>query len=50
MLELLKLSTINSQQHLNILENAEVLEKQLSDEEGMADEQEGLYLFVSCDL
>ena len=40
-MELFKLSTIKSQQHLNTLENTETLEEELSDEEGVADEQEG---------
>ena len=47
-MELFKLSTIKSQQHLNTLENTEMLEEEeeeLSDEEGVADEQEGVYLY-----
>ena len=44
-MELFKLSTIKSQRHLNTLENTEMLEEELSDEEGVADEQEGVYLY-----
>ena len=47
-MELFKLSTIKSQQHLNTLENTKMLEdegEELSDEEGVADKQEGLYLY-----
>ena len=44
-MELFKLSTIKSQQHLNTLENAEALEEELSDDEGVADDQEGVCLY-----
>ena len=47
-MELFKLSTIKSQRHLNTLENTEMLEEELSDEEGVADEQKGV--LISCDL
>ena len=40
-MELPKLSTIKSQQHLNTLENTEVLEEELCDGD-IADEQEDL--------
>jgi len=40
-MELFKLSTIKSQQHLTALENTEMLEGELSDEGGVA-EQEGI--------
>ena len=43
-MELFKLSTIKSQQHLSKLENTETLEEELSDEEGVADELEGAKL------
>ena len=43
--ELFTLSTIKSQQYLNTLENTEVLEEELSDDEGVADDQEGVYLY-----
>ena len=46
-MELFKLSTIKSQQHLNTLENIETLEENPSDEEGVVDEQEGVY---SCHM
>ena len=51
-MELFKLSTIKSRQHLNTLENTEMLEEEeLSGEEGVADEQEGVYLHhVICTL
>ena len=44
-MELFKLSTIKSQRHLNTLENTETLEEEHSDEGGVADEQEGVYLY-----
>ena len=49
-MELFKLSTIKSQQHLNTLENTEMLEgEELSDEGGVADELEGVCLYhVIC--
>ena len=34
-MELFKLSTIKSQQHLNTLENTEMLEEELSNDEGV---------------
>ena len=43
-MKLFKLSAIKSQQHLNTLENTETLEEELSDEEGVVDEQEGAKL------
>ena len=46
-MELFKLSTIKSQKHLNALESTEMLEEEeeeLSDEDDVADEQEGMYL------
>lgn len=44
-MELFKLSTIKSRQHLNTLENTEMLEEELSNDEGVADDQEGVYLY-----
>ena len=41
-MELFKLSTIKSQQHLNTLENTEVLKEELSNDGGVADDQEGV--------
>ena len=44
-MELFKLSTIKSQQHLNTLGNTEMLEEELSNDEGVADDQEGVYSY-----
>ena len=41
-MELFKLSTIKSKQHLNTLENTEMLEEVTIDEEGVADDQGGV--------
>jgi len=48
-IELFKLSTIKSQQHLTALENTEILEEELSNEGDVTDEQKGMYLYhVIC--